>query len=338
MGATKEEKGGAETHLANITADLEKETHEHAMEVSSLERRNVMEKERLKNEMLKKIRETRMSLLAMTEDQLHATTKRTIMENDQMTTELTTQSKETERLLKLNNKLVKENGNLRRQMELNDQARTMLVRRAGKLQDSINSLNEILSKRQKKRIVVKRTDDLSKDVAETERIIKSLETRLVDLDSMNRQIEDDTAVLRAQLADSREANTRMLGLQDEALTFTLMVFEQVKSKLGENLKPEKKSQGQGTGTVLPPLNGGGIMQQQAGSTYADIHSKLQMVATGENDLRRGSRGDQEDDELADGEMKLSNLATVAQRDIVLDLLIKKLNTYSSEQLKLITQH
>ncbi len=33
----------------------------------------------------------------MTEDQLHTTTKRTIMENEQMTTELQYQSKETER-------------------------------------------------------------------------------------------------------------------------------------------------------------------------------------------------------------------------------------------------
>ena len=40
------------------------------------ERRNVMEKERLKKEMLHKIRETKLSLLAMTEDQLHTTTKR----------------------------------------------------------------------------------------------------------------------------------------------------------------------------------------------------------------------------------------------------------------------
>jgi len=52
------------------------------------EREFVSEKERLKKDMLTKIKETKLSLLAMTEDQLHTTTKRTIMENEQMTIEL----------------------------------------------------------------------------------------------------------------------------------------------------------------------------------------------------------------------------------------------------------
>ncbi len=49
----------------------------------------------LKKEMLAKIKETKLSLLAMTEDQLHTTTQRTIMENEQMTTELQYQSRQT---------------------------------------------------------------------------------------------------------------------------------------------------------------------------------------------------------------------------------------------------
>ena len=65
---------------------------------------------------MRKIKETKLSLLAMTEDQLHTTTKRTIMENEQMTIELQYQSKETEKLLVQNEKLKEENASMRRQV------------------------------------------------------------------------------------------------------------------------------------------------------------------------------------------------------------------------------
>ena len=58
------------------------------------------------------------SILLATKDQLHYTVKRTMAENEQMTTELTYQSKETERILEMNGRLQKENGDLRRSCEV----------------------------------------------------------------------------------------------------------------------------------------------------------------------------------------------------------------------------
>jgi hypothetical protein len=72
-------------------------------------RRNVMGKDRLKNEMLRKIRETKLSLLAMTEDQLHSTTKRTIMENEHITSELQYQRKASETITAANATVAAEN-------------------------------------------------------------------------------------------------------------------------------------------------------------------------------------------------------------------------------------
>ena len=46
------------------------------------------EKDRLKKEMLYKLRETKANLLKMTDNQLDTTTKRTIAENEQMSSEL----------------------------------------------------------------------------------------------------------------------------------------------------------------------------------------------------------------------------------------------------------
>ena len=58
------------------------------------------EKDRLKTEMLYKLRETKANLLKMTDNQLDTTTKRTIAENEQMSSELAWQSKETEKLIR----------------------------------------------------------------------------------------------------------------------------------------------------------------------------------------------------------------------------------------------
>ncbi len=58
------------------------------------------------------------SILLATSDQLHYTTKRTMVENEQMTSELTYQSKEAERVVQANKKLMKDNADLRREIEV----------------------------------------------------------------------------------------------------------------------------------------------------------------------------------------------------------------------------
>ena len=125
---------------------LEEEKRQHAIYISDLERRNVAEKNRLKKEMLRKVKETKLSLLAMTEDQLHTTTKRTIVENDQMTTELHYQSKVVEKLVRQNDVLVEENKRLKSQIELHEDAERILASRTHFFQKLIFKLNERIKK------------------------------------------------------------------------------------------------------------------------------------------------------------------------------------------------
>lgn len=68
--------------------------------------------------MLYKLRETKANLLKMTDNQLDTTTKRTIAENDQLSSELAWQSKETEKLIRRNDALLKENKGLQRELSL----------------------------------------------------------------------------------------------------------------------------------------------------------------------------------------------------------------------------
>lgn len=52
----------------------------------------------------------------MTEDQLHMTTKRTILENEQMSSELQYQSKQTEQLLQRNTDLTERNNTMKQEI------------------------------------------------------------------------------------------------------------------------------------------------------------------------------------------------------------------------------
>ncbi len=56
--------------------------------------------------MATKIKETKLQMMKLTDNQLEMTTKRTIMENEQMSIELSYQSRQTEKLLTKNSKLV----------------------------------------------------------------------------------------------------------------------------------------------------------------------------------------------------------------------------------------
>ena len=60
-----------------------------------------------------KIRETKANLLALNDEQLQTTTRLTILQNHQLTTELDFQSKQTEKLLNKNNKMKEQIGVLK---------------------------------------------------------------------------------------------------------------------------------------------------------------------------------------------------------------------------------
>lgn len=80
--------------------DLEKERDEEkrmrSQEVNEKERQKIQATESLRKEMLYKIKETKANLLALNDEQLQTTTRLTILQNHQLTTELEYQSKQTE--------------------------------------------------------------------------------------------------------------------------------------------------------------------------------------------------------------------------------------------------
>lgn len=145
LNTFKKHKEEIEAELLLKTKQLEDEGKEHATAISDLERKHVQEKDRLKKEMLLKLRETKANLLKMTDNQLDTTTKRTIAENEQMASELAWQSKEAEKLIKKNDKLVADNGSLRRELELARQTEAEMAKKVNVYQKTLDTLMSKLS-------------------------------------------------------------------------------------------------------------------------------------------------------------------------------------------------
>ena len=131
-----------EADMVVLEAKLEQKEFDHMQEISDLDRKKAIEIDVLKKDMINKIKETRDNLRMRTKDQLDATTKRTIMENEQMSTELNFQSKETERLLAKNVELAATNKQMLRDLNIHRELEDELARRTHVYQKIIKKLHQ----------------------------------------------------------------------------------------------------------------------------------------------------------------------------------------------------
>jgi hypothetical protein len=134
-------KNESDAKMQSLEDQLKEKSEQHMQEKAMLDRQKAMEIDALKKEMLQKIRETRDTLRLKTRDQLDATTKRTIMENEQMTTELHFQSRETEKLLDRNANLSEGNRQLKRNLLIHKELEAELARRTHVYQKLIRKLH-----------------------------------------------------------------------------------------------------------------------------------------------------------------------------------------------------
>ena len=88
------------------------------MEVGGIERERFVLTENLRKEMLVKIKETKASMLAMQDEHQSTTTRLNLLQNQQLTTELEYQSRQSERLLESNKKLQTKVSTLTRDVEI----------------------------------------------------------------------------------------------------------------------------------------------------------------------------------------------------------------------------
>ena len=137
------EKDAIEARVRELERRLEDNKVEHLEQIAEMERIKVQEKERLKREMLVKIKETKTYLLSLTEDQLDTTTKRTILENEHMLTELQHQYGEITRILQQLSDLQQRNKSLSREVTLLRQQNAMIAEKSRMVKPLTNKLKDI---------------------------------------------------------------------------------------------------------------------------------------------------------------------------------------------------
>jgi hypothetical protein len=179
----------------------------------------------------------------MTEDQLHTTTKRTIAENEQRTTELQYQSRETERIIRLNQELEKKNKELKRKLALSEQAQQMLAKRTQFFQKYIKKLTEKLSQAERDQLQPASHDSelpveslssiKSRSLPDAKRkpsseLVRRLEAQLQDQLESTQTLAVENQRLQEQLAGAESASLRILSLQDETTAFILTCIEEIK--------------------------------------------------------------------------------------------------------------
>lgn len=236
-------KDRLEEELASLKRSLQEQAEAHTRDVSSFDRKKAMEIDQLKKDMQKNIKETREYLKARTKDQLDHTTKRTIMENEQMATELHYQSKETERLLDRNQQLMEENSQLRRNLQIHKDLENELARRTHVYQKLIKKMGQ----RAKNDPADGGMTALEESIDESKGEIKSRELVLGpsadqqaslasvgdENERLKRQLEGQQstlAMVRQEFAQYRSDHRTLTQLQDQSTRLVIAALYELKNQ------------------------------------------------------------------------------------------------------------
>lgn len=130
METFKSQKAQFEDKVLKLENDVATEKKIRLQEGSEKDREKLHATEKLRREMLKQIKQTKASLLALNDDQQHTTTRLTIMQNSQLTHELEYQSKQTESLLASSNKMQQTIDKLNRDISIHKEVEKELAKRS----------------------------------------------------------------------------------------------------------------------------------------------------------------------------------------------------------------
>ena len=234
--ATKEDIKGQIQGLEN---DLTKEKEDRAKDLQIKEKEKIEATEKLRKEMLYKIKETKAQLLSLNDAQLQNTTKLTIQQNHQLTSELEFQSKQTETLLYKNNKMSEQIVTLKKDIEIHKQVENELAKRSHfcqkvikKLIQKINELKQDIEKANKAKHAkpdktMKKEDKW--DEKNKEELISFLEGKLEEIEKKLENTQKKYKLLMEKLYKSREKYKRTALLLTDYLDDLLNSSEGVLS-------------------------------------------------------------------------------------------------------------
>lgn len=336
-------KEDLERDTAQVKATLEDERREHQRQIAELERKHVQEKDRLKKEMLVKLRETKATLHKMTANQLDTTTKRTIAENEQISSELAWQSKEAEKLAKRNEKLAEEVKGLRRELELHKQMEGEFARKVHVYQKTIKTLlaklNSLdLLKRSEAETLTHAEEEIERVRALANSQVESLEEEATRLRMSMGSAESEVEHLRAELERARALAEQRERATDDGVRFLLECLNDARAELSRarpSVVGSELAQGSassaaelgGESSVVVTGSGSGL----AGESGLGGGSGQAPLDGGESRLSEARGGQLFDSSLLSAEpSQLAMLKDPEQREAVLGSVLGRLQTYQKQ--------
>lgn len=138
-------RDGLDAELTDKEHLLELQRVSHKEKLDEIAQKSADEKDRLKKELALRIKDTKANMKKMTDAQLEMTTKRTIIENEQMGSELVYQARQTEKLLDRNEALAVEHHRMAGELEEARAAEQELAKRNHVYQKTIKTLTAKLA-------------------------------------------------------------------------------------------------------------------------------------------------------------------------------------------------
>jgi len=225
-------KNDLEQKLRAVEDELQQEHDRHLISLTDLERKHTQDREKIKREYHDRLESDKNDLIKMTNNQLEFTTRRTIMENEMMTAELGYQNKQTEKLVKVNEELDRQNLEMKRDMELSRQAEAELVRKNYQFQKTIKMMQMKLKAQemdnQDAKTLEEANNRLVGDVSDKQASV--LEEKLHALRHKYVMIDKECDSLRKQLDEARAETKRMQMLKDEARDFLLACLDDARKQ------------------------------------------------------------------------------------------------------------
>ncbi len=116
--------------IEEIKGLIKNEDEQKQAQIAQLEKEKNERMEKMRKEMLLEVKQVKTDMLNFTEDKLQGTTRLTIKQNKQLTSELEFQSKQTENLIYQNGTMAAEIKALRKDLKLHQEVEKELAKRS----------------------------------------------------------------------------------------------------------------------------------------------------------------------------------------------------------------
>eukprot|EP00002_Diphylleia_rotans_P022491 TRINITY_DN4405_c0_g2_i1.p1 TRINITY_DN4405_c0_g2~~TRINITY_DN4405_c0_g2_i1.p1 ORF type:complete len:448 (-),score=113.59 TRINITY_DN4405_c0_g2_i1:1302-2645(-) len=258
-----------ESELENVVKKAAEEKKDHMRAIADQERKSLQEKDRLRKEMLGKVKEARNTMLKMTDSQLASTTKQTMIENEQMSIELAYQSKISKEILQNYQKVKEECSQMKMHIKLLEDEVSKYAQRSSSAQKVISMLVQKVRLLDSELKAVSTNIEDRKD-SEIRSLIQELDLRGEKIADLTRQIDfmQKGGQLNMDITHQSEHQKGIVSAINDAVQAVLSSMHGMKGATPTNLGsihevPQAIDEEEIHRPILPPLNASLVEQEDA---------------------------------------------------------------------------